>query len=127
MPNLTDTAAAARRAMHAVEPAADRRSLAAGDIAEALVELALIAKSLGRVATLIKRAVNVTARGDNDAATPALVEFASSAEQHLKAFARQSDNAMLAAHNAGVDLAEFVKEANKSKETRKFVFKLPGA
>jgi hypothetical protein len=125
MSRLADAARAAHQAMGAVEIAADHRSQPAQDVVDALMELTDAAKSLGRTATRIKRAVNVTARGDNPAATKALMELAGAAEQHLKAFARHADRAMLSAHNAAGDLAELAKQANRSKATANFVFQQP--
>lgn len=125
MSKLADAARAAHQAMGAVEITADHRSQPAQDMVNALMELTSVAMSLGRTATRLKRAVNVTARGDNPTATPALAEMADSAEQHLKAFAVHADKAMLAANNAAFDLAELVKVANRSTATANFVFGQP--
>jgi hypothetical protein len=125
MSRLADAAADANRAMAVVETAADHRSQPAQDVTDAVAELTHAAAHLGRALTRIKRAVNVTARGDNPTATQALAELAGSVEQHLKAAARHADKVMLAAGNAAGDLDAFVKEANKSKATAKFVFQQP--
>ncbi|MFC0540659.1 hypothetical protein [Kutzneria chonburiensis] len=125
MARLVDVVKAAQQAMASVELTADVRDHSAQDLAKALMGLTSIAHSLGRTTTLLKRAVAVTARGDNPAATKELAEMAGGVVEHLQRGARQADQVMLACNNAAFDLSEFVKKADKAEATRKFVFTQP--
>jgi hypothetical protein len=125
MARLVEKAQAAHQAMGSLELVADFHTPTAQELVDSLKVLTSIAKSLGRTTTLLKRAVAVTARGDNPTATKELAEMAGGVVEHLQRGARQADQVMLACNNAAFDLAEFAKKANKTEATRNFVFTHP--